>query len=370
MLGCRRRASTRGFTLIELLVVIAIIAVLIALLLPAVQAAREAARRAQCLNNLKQLGLATHNYISSNNVFPLGDMYPSGSNQVGYNGIKGNGSNSYSYGWPLSLLPNMEQQPLFNAFNFCYTYADVNGSVMTNSTVSYNQISALLCPSDSAENRPQPPYAALNYVGNIGGPGAIATFSGTVISPYWGSASAPSTNAIGLQNITDGSSNTAMFSERLMGVTNNPVVYAGDASNAKRATFAVAVTGTLNGGDVTGAMTVLNACKALPATTASAASYRSGQIWIIGHPWAPVFNRYFHFGTPNQLTCDTSGTASPGVGEGGGQGVVPPTSGHPGGVNVCMADGSVRFIKDSVNLQTWWALGTRKGAETISSDSY
>src|SRR3954452_22998395 len=109
---CSRKS---GFTLIELLVVIAIIAVLIALLLPAVQSAREAARRAQCVNNLKQIGLATHNYLSINNVLPLGDMYHSGTNQRGANGTWGNGSNSYSFGWTIGLLPHMEQQPLYNA---------------------------------------------------------------------------------------------------------------------------------------------------------------------------------------------------------------------------------------------------------------
>src|SRR6202789_575297 len=94
-----RYGRARGFTLIELLVVIAIIAVLIALLLPAVQAAREAARRAQCTNNLKQLGLAVHNYISSNNVLPLKTMWPN-NEAVGW---------GWSYGWPLALLPNIEQ---------------------------------------------------------------------------------------------------------------------------------------------------------------------------------------------------------------------------------------------------------------------
>jgi prepilin-type N-terminal cleavage/methylation domain-containing protein len=108
-------ARDGGFTLIELLVVIAIIAVLIALLLPAVQAAREAARRAQCTNNLKQLGLAVHNYLSSTNVFPLGDLYPAGSNGSAM-GVQGNGGNGWSYGWTLSILPQIEQQPLFNAY--------------------------------------------------------------------------------------------------------------------------------------------------------------------------------------------------------------------------------------------------------------
>ena len=140
--------------------------------------------------------------------------------------------------------------------------------------------------------------------------------------------------------------------------------------NARRATFQVGVTGVLNGGDNAGAMKILTACKALPPTTQAIASYRSGQIWIIGHPWAIVWNRYTHFGTPNTLTCDTSPTNHAGGGTGGGQTSAPPTSNHSGGVNMAMADGSVRFIKDNINLQTWWALGTRAMGEVISSDSY
>jgi prepilin-type N-terminal cleavage/methylation domain-containing protein/prepilin-type processing-associated H-X9-DG protein len=371
MTGCRQRLSGRGFTLIELLVVIAIIGVLIALLLPAVQAAREAARRAQCVNNLKQLGLAVHNYISVNEVFPLGDLYPSGSNQKRVDGVQANGANSYSFGWPLCLLPFLEQQPVFNAYNFCFTYIDY-GTTTVNTTVAYNQLASLMCPSESASLRPQPPYGALNYVGNYGGPAAIRAFTGTIISPFFVSGLAPNppTDKIGMAAVIDGTASTALFSERLMGVSGNPTVTVSDGNNKKRATFAVGVTGTFNGGDVTGAMNVLNACKALPPSTTSVASYRSGQIWIIAHPWAPVFNRYFHFGPPNTLTCDTSGTFSPSTGLGGGQGVVPPTSNHPGGVNVCLADGSVRFVKDTVNLQTWWALGTRNGSEVISGSDY
>jgi prepilin-type N-terminal cleavage/methylation domain-containing protein/prepilin-type processing-associated H-X9-DG protein len=372
------KTVNRGFTLIELLVVIAIIAVLIALLLPAVQAAREAARRAQCVNNLKQLGLAVQNYISAYDALPPGDMYPAGTNQKGTNGIAGNGYNSYSNGWPLAILAQMEQQPLFNAFNFVFSYADTlsNGAApgVVNSTVSCNQLAGLLCPSENSSGRPQAPYAALNYVGNQGGPGMLKGFSGSMVSPNWGST-AVQTNVIGLQAITDGTSNTALFSERLMGVPNNPTVTLSDRNNAKRATFSPGAKANLNAGDLTGAMNALSACKSMPSSTTSIASYRSGQIWIIGHPWATLFNRYFHFGTPNTMTCEVTnanGTAgnAQSTGTGGGQSIVPPTSNHPGGVNLGLCDGSVRFIKDSVNLQTWWALGTRDGGEVISADSY
>ncbi len=359
----------RGFTLIELLVVIAIIAVLIALLLPAVQAAREAARRAQCVNNLKQICLAAHNYISANDRVPLGDFYPSGTNESA-NGVTGNGGDRYSYGWTLVILPFLEQTPVYNAYNFVSGFRDPGGGGPTiNTTVMYNQLSALLCPSESASARPQAPYGALNYVGNVGGPGALQTFSGVIISPFWGNTSAaPSTNCISLAAITDGTSNTAMFSERLMGVAGNPTVIVGNKDQAKRAIFQAGTAGTLNGNDMTGAMNVLNACKSLPATTTSLSSYRSGQIWTIGHPWAPLWNRYFHFGPPNMHSCDTNPSAFSGLG--GGQGVIPPTSNHPGGANVGMCDGSVKFIKDSVALQSWWALGTRAGGEVISADAY
>jgi prepilin-type N-terminal cleavage/methylation domain-containing protein/prepilin-type processing-associated H-X9-DG protein len=361
----------RGFTLIELLVVIAIIGVLIALLLPAVQSAREAARRAQCTNNLKQMGLALHNYISVNGAFPLGDFYPAGTNEkAASSGIQGNGGDRYSYGWTIALLPHLEQQPLYNAYNVVCGFRDPGGGGPTiNTTVMFNQLTLFLCPSENASGRPQPPFGALNYVGNEGGPGAIRTFSGTIVSPFWGNTSqASGAGVVGLQAVTDGTSNTAVFSERLMGASGNPVVTVGERNNAKRAIFESGTAGTINGGDNNGAMKVLNACKNLPATTKSLSSYRSGQIWTIGHPWAPIWNRYFHFGPPNMHSCDTTPSTFSGLG--GGQGVIPPTSNHPGGVNVCFSDGSVRFVKDSVTLQTWWALGTRDGGEVVSSDSF
>ena len=156
------RADRKGFTLIELLVVIAIIAVLIALLLPAVQAAREAARRAQCTNNLKQLGLAIHNYHSSNNVLPAATMF--GGPTVG--------TWSYCASWAVVLLPNLEQAPLFSAINFSYDM-----SQLANTTVSYTGLAAFLCPSDNQKIRPAAavwaPSAPTNYFGNYGNPNPI-----------------------------------------------------------------------------------------------------------------------------------------------------------------------------------------------------
>src|SRR5207248_11771827 len=120
--------------------------------LPAVQAAREAARRAPCTNNLKQLTLAVHNYTSQNQVLPAQTMYPASADV----------SWGWSYGWPLMLLPNIEQSTMFNAFNFSTGFSG-NASPSTyftwpNTTVSYMQLSVLICPSDGTRVRPQNPY--------------------------------------------------------------------------------------------------------------------------------------------------------------------------------------------------------------------
>lgn len=360
----KRRA---GFTLIELLVVIAIIAVLIALLLPAVQAAREAARRAQCVNNLKQLGLAVHNYHSSNNSLPamvtfLGPAYLPTAGGPGW---------GWCAGWPIAISANLELQPLYNAFNF-----NMQADDPSNSTIGYSAVATMLCPSESSKQRPGGPWAPLSYHGNMGGPGVIQAWTGTIVpnsTTYplsWGWP-AGQLAYFGLESISDGTSNTALFSEKLIGLADNTVVTPGGA-NGKRGWFAVAHAGFNLPGPTASqaALTFLGACKAAPTTTQSTNTANTGQYWTFGYVWNVGNNAYTHFNTPNGMTCVDSSGNGDGPANGGVNGIVTATSNHSGGVNVGFADGSVKFIKDSISVPTWWAIGTRNQGEVISSDAY
>ena len=241
---------SRGFTLIELLVVIAIIAVLIALLLPAVQAAREAARRAQCTNNLKQLGLSVHNYHQQVNCVPGANMFLGSTGETwGWNA-----------NWTVFLLPNIEQGPLYNAYNFAY-----GPDQGQNTTVSNSLIGVLLCPSDNQKQRNNNPSAPCSYFGNYGGPPVNRMWSGTIVpfftcsttnatpvngwgpgTCWWGADS--NLGFFGFESVTDGTSNTALFSEKLLGITTgSPLPYANSSSDAKRGIFLVGnIPGTYN----------------------------------------------------------------------------------------------------------------------------
>jgi prepilin-type N-terminal cleavage/methylation domain-containing protein/prepilin-type processing-associated H-X9-DG protein len=372
--------NRRGFTLIELLVVIAIIAVLIALLLPAVQAAREAARRAQCVNNLKQLGLAVHNYISQQDVVPAHTM-----------------DNSQTWGWfapwTAAILPNMEQQAMYNALNFSVPMLElgfISPYYGANTTVGLSIIQTLLCPSESLIKTPNlsvDAFAPISYAGNFGGPANIRACSGTIIPvqgstilglmAFLGGSTPASAGPVRMASITDGTSNTALFSEHLL-AWGNGVFAATDPSvspgsvNGKRGIFQTSASMVMDQGNAANAQAFVSACKAIPAGTLATTDDAFGSQWLLSADYATGNNAYTHFMPPNNLSC-IGQPATFGVSDtnwGGMGAAITATSNHPGGVNVCFSDGSVKFIKDSVNVTTWWALGTRNGGEVISADAY
>jgi prepilin-type N-terminal cleavage/methylation domain-containing protein/prepilin-type processing-associated H-X9-DG protein len=335
----------RGFTLIELLVVIAIIAVLIALLLPAVQAAREAARRAQCVNNLKQVGIALQNYHSATNALPWGEGYR-------YGKVYADSSAH------VLLLPYLEQVQLYNAINFnarpdVTTYLFWNVTYPPNQTVQVATINEFLCPSDVA-SRISLPYGNNNYVANTGADGV--SFSVFVDGPF----PDVGTRTVSFRDITDGLSQTAAFSEIVKGIgsTNNQAI---DPLNPSSTVYR-----TTQGSSTTvySPQTDYDNCKAVTRTAATlAGGYPLGATWYWGRSGQTTYN---HVMPPNSWDCAYgTGANTDSIGD-----AITAMSRHPGIVNCLMLDGSVRAVKSSVGIQTWWALATMGGGEVVSADSY
>ena len=327
MLSQNRR---RGFTLIELLVVIAIIAVLIALLLPAVQQAREAARRSQCKNNLKQMGLAMHNYHDTYKVFPAASG--------------GNGFSPHA-----RILPYIDQAPLYNTLNFLNTTAIAQAAVPTdaNNAAAWSMsLTVFRCPTD-VDTLPSATTAGgrNNYWTNTGtgvlngAPGALPgdtnygmpENNGAIIQGRY----------LSIADITDGASNTALMSEKRLG----------DGSNA----INTPATDTYQPGTYpNNADEAYQLCMATDVTDLSKQGKSNiGVSWLAGSNDSTF---YFHAQPPNGRSCRfppsrMSSSAN---------------SLHTGGVHTLLCDGGVRFVSSNISLVVWRAVGTRNGGEVVS----
>ncbi len=308
------RPVRRGFTLIELLVVIAIIAILIALLLPAVQQAREAARRTQCKNNMKQIGLAMHNYHDVHNGLPIGQF-------------------GCCWGtWQVSVLPFLDQGALFNMYDHSRKFG-VNGpdgvdgarySDPPNRPVTQSRLTVFTCPSDSPSVYSSNNYTRHNYLANAGNTSTVQTanLNGVVFgqAPFMRSTDNPRTGtaprSVGFRDITDGLSNTMLVAETLQGLETD-------------------LRGLTWWGTGTTFTTYLPPNSSLPDPMSSNCVNRPEQ----------------------NLPCTTATTANPQM--------MSSRSRHTGGVHTTLADGSSRFISQNIDLGTWRALSTTQGSEVI-----
>ena len=415
--GTKRK---NAFTLVELLVVIAIIGMLIALLLPAVQAAREAARRMQCSNKLKQIGLALHNYITTNN-----EEMPAQGYARNCNG-RGNYPNSYRndphapVSFFSSLFPYMEQQAVFDAIYGNQTQIQPNNTHPTNdarpweperAAVYRTEINTLLCPSDSNFRRPSATAPGrLSYRVSAGdrpppgaapGGGSLANtdFAGDNTSNGYkvyrrGIAAGISSTAINtastLSDVADGTSNTALASERAIGGGINPKLKIVGVHNRTQMFRSGAqlglpqncVSNGVSGDEITSGEHAEDTTTAAGDQTWT--NNTSGYSWLDSTSWYLTFNTV----TPPNTTGCSANAANTGQFQ-NARVLVSPTSYHTGGVSVGFCDGAVRFVNTTIDCGdlsypgptangkpsitdgaspygVWGALGTPDGGESAS----
>jgi len=316
-------SQRRAFTLIELLVVIAIIAVLIGLLLPAVQKARDASNRTKCQNNLKQIALGIHNYESANGYLPPGWTY------------------SVTWGTLANILPYIEQGNVANIVNLNISMNDPS-----NANGIQQPINLFRCPAD-VTNSPMPSLGApTNYYGNNG--------SWVVFVIAHGLNNPPDTQPNGVffsnsQNIrmldiTDGTSNTAFYSERALSDGNGGLItplddmFVGPNEMPESPVSAADAIAQCNTVDIT------NPANQFPI--------------FMGAPWGNGQHIYQHIAPPNTRSCGWLASLRANV---------TATSRHTGGVNLALGDGAVRFVTNTIDLPTWQALGSRNGGEVVGN---
>ncbi|NOX53859.1 MAG: DUF1559 domain-containing protein [Planctomycetes bacterium] len=320
------RQSQRGFTLIELLVVIAIIAILIALLLPAVQQARAAARRTQCKNNMRQLGLALHNYAETYGMFPAGHL------ETGTTGR----AYRHQFSWMAYILPFVDQANVYQLIDFTQIgpsndQPNPNGSVPNNPAFEAAggvDVPVFICPSDPI-SRVDRVWAPTNYLGNQG---TRCRCRGNRCNGMFGHNTWPR-----LADVTDGTSNTIALGETLKGDL-NPSSLQDNYIFARR------------GGGVGANADNIDSCQSLPPNASDRAT-----IWIGGWPQHNMFstNR-----VPNDPRFDCKAPNNGCVN-------FAARSAHAGGAQLTFCDGSVHFISSSIDVAVYQALGTRNGGEIV-----
>jgi prepilin-type N-terminal cleavage/methylation domain-containing protein/prepilin-type processing-associated H-X9-DG protein len=340
----------RGFTLIELLVVIAIIAVLIGLLLPAVQKVREAAARTQCMNNLKQLGLALHNYQTTNNMLPAGWL--GNSDPITY--PLASGYSDYFFSWSVlaQMNPYLEQTAIYNSMNLKEPiYTLPNFTVSSDNQFAIQQtIKLFLCPSDIGQTGSsaygEPVIGSVNYVACFGSgtTNGAAPFG----SPMNTDGMFQGKTSFRLTDVTDGLSNTACMSESILGqgLEGSTGAAPGDSSTV------YAYLGYLG--------TAINDTNCAAATTWNG-NNRRGFMWASGEIRCVSYNHYLVPNSPSYdcVNNDPNNLLAPEV----ASGIRAARSRHSGGVNLMLGDGSVRFASNNVDPTVWRAAGTRAGNE-------
>ena len=341
-----------GFTLVELLVVIVVIGILLSLLLPAVQMAREAGRRAHCVNNLRQIGLALHVYHEGLGVFPTGMTKAPFGDPADYRGWNG-------WSAVAQILPHMGQAVLFNSSNFSWN-PDQGGTTdgpgpSINRTVSTTIINSFLCPSDPNVGR----SCNNNYHASLG-PTTIPnpTESAGLFARY---------TCYGSRDCTDGLSCTVAFAEALTGKSG--------AGNGYRGNMLIGVANTSPSAEMY--MVTENPVAVAQAIRKCVDAFKQnrniredrGHNWVAGRTGYTLFTTVT---TPNDPQFPLNGCRIGGKDQwySDSQQITPATSQHLGGVNVLIGDCAVRFVKDGMNRNVWWALGSRSGGELINTGSY